>query len=88
ALYSTLIRMANSYGVEVEDGILIDLKLKNQELANYCGTSRERVNRMLNELAQEGIISLPSRQIIIHDLDRLKLLNHCEDCPISVCVID
>lgn len=88
ALYSTLIRMANSYGVEVKDGILIDLKIKNQELANYCGTSRERVNRMLNELAQEGILSLPSRQIIIHDLEKLKQLNHCEDCPISVCVID
>lgn len=88
ALYSTLIRMANSYGVETEDGILIELKLKNQELANYCGTSRERVNRMLNDLAQQGIITMKSRQIILHDLARLKQMNHCEDCSISVCNIE
>ena len=50
ALYSTLIRMTNSYGVLKENGILIDLPLTNQELANFCATSRESVNRMLNEL--------------------------------------
>ena len=46
ALYSTLIRMTNSYGVHQGDGILIDLSLTNQELANFCGMSREVVNRM------------------------------------------
>lgn len=50
ALYSTLIRMTNSYGILKENGILIDLPLTNQELANFCATSRESVNRMLNEL--------------------------------------
>ena len=49
ALYSTLIRMTNSYGILKEDGILIDLPLTNQELANFCATSRESVNRMLND---------------------------------------
>lgn len=42
--------MTNSYGVLKENGILIDLPLTNQELANFCATSRESVNRMLNEL--------------------------------------
>lgn len=54
ALYSTLIRMTNSYGVLKENGILIDLPLTNQELANFCATSRESVNRMLNELKSKG----------------------------------
>ena len=44
------IRMTNSYGILKENGILIDLPLTNQELANFCATSRESVNRMLNEL--------------------------------------
>ena len=42
--------MTNSYGVLKENGILIDLPLTNQELVNFCATSRESVNRMLNEL--------------------------------------
>lgn len=42
--------MTNSYGVLKENGILIDLPLTNQELANFCATSRESVNRMLNDL--------------------------------------
>ena len=44
ALYSTLIRMTNSFGKPEENGILIDLTLTNQELANYCGMTREVVN--------------------------------------------
>lgn len=46
--------MTNSYGVLKENGILIDLPLTNQELANFCATSRESVNRMLNELKSKG----------------------------------
>lgn len=34
ALYSTLIRLANSYGKETDGGILISVLLTNQELAN------------------------------------------------------
>ena len=34
ALYSTLIRLANSYGKETDGGILISVPLTNQELAN------------------------------------------------------
>ncbi len=58
ALYSTLIRLTNSYGKSVEEGILIDYPMTNQELANFCGTSREVVNRMLSDLRKEKIVSV------------------------------
>src|SRR5690606_30506022 len=35
ALYSTLIRLSNSYGQAHEEGVLIDVVLTNQELANF-----------------------------------------------------
>ena len=54
ALYSTLIRLSNSYGVKKENGVLIDLVLTNQDLANFCGMTREVVNRMLAELKKRG----------------------------------
>lgn len=88
ALYSTLIRMSNSYGVLKADGILINLSLTNQELANYCGTSREVVNRMLSELKKNGVVSVDKGRIIIHDLNYLKVEIHCENCPDELCRID
>lgn len=88
ALYSTLIRMANSYGVDKEDGILIDMNLTNQELANFAGTARESVNRMLSELRKSGIISVNKGKITIHDLQTLKDEIDCEDCPVHLCTID
>lgn len=87
ALYSTLIRLTNSYGIEKADGILIDLVLTNQELANFCGMAREVVNRLLSEMKREGIISMEQGKIVIHDLKFLKDTIHCENCPPEICNI-
>ncbi|HSI67522.1 MAG TPA: Crp/Fnr family transcriptional regulator [Planococcus sp. (in: firmicutes)] len=88
ALYSTLIRLTNSYGVEREDGILIDMVLTNQELANFGGMTREVVNRLLAELKRNGTISLHQGKIVVHQLQLLKDVIHCEECPVYLCRID
>ncbi len=88
ALYSTLIRLCNSYGVLRPDGIYIDVSLTNQELANYCGTARESVSRMLGELRDEGVISVERKKIIVHNLSFLKTEIDCENCPIEYCNIE
>jgi CRP/FNR family transcriptional regulator len=88
ALYSTLIRMSNSYGVKKPEGIIIDLPLTNQELANFCGTSRESTNRILNELKRDSIISIKKGKIIIHDIQYLRREIDCENCPVAYCSID
>jgi len=88
ALYSTLIRLSNSYGVKTEDGILIDVVLTNQELANFCGMTREVVNRMLGNLKKNGTVSMHEGKIYLHDLNYLKTETNCENCPIYLCKID
>lgn len=89
ALYSTLIRLTNSYGIKKENGdILIDIPLTNQELANFCGTSRESVNRMLSDLRKIEKVSVDKGKITVHDLEYLKEEINCEDCPIVMCSID
>lgn len=89
ALFSTLIRLANTYGVLLaNDAVYIDLALTNTELANLCGTSREMINRMLNDLKKHNIISFDKGYITVHQLDQLKHAIDCENCPISVCRID
>lgn len=89
ALFSTLIRLANTYGQPQPCGsIFIDLALTNTELANLCGTSREMINRMLNDLKKHHIISFDKGYITVHELEQLKHAIDCENCPIAVCRID
>ncbi|WP_391556966.1 Crp/Fnr family transcriptional regulator [Robertmurraya sp.] len=88
ALYSTLIRLCNSYGIVREHGIVIDHPLTNQEIANFCGTSREVANRLLSELRKNNIISIDKGIITIHNLKFLRDEIDCEDCPIDICKID
>jgi CRP-like cAMP-binding protein len=87
ALFSTLIRLCNSYGVTHPRGILIDIPLTNQDLANFCGTARESVSRMLSELKENGIISIKRKKIYVHDIAYLKKEIDCENCPIEFCNI-
>ncbi|RDU36512.1 Crp/Fnr family transcriptional regulator [Neobacillus piezotolerans] len=88
ALYSTLIRLSNSYGVENKEGIAIEVPLTTQDLANFCGTAREIVSRMLSDLKQKKIISVCSKRIIIHDIGYLKKENNCDNCPIEYCNVE
>lgn len=88
ALYSTLIRLSNSYGVRTKNGIVINTPLTNQALANFCGTSREVVNRMLSELRKKGILSVEKGIITICDINYLRKEIDCENCPIDICTIN
>jgi CRP/FNR family cyclic AMP-dependent transcriptional regulator len=89
ALFSTLVRLSNTYGVQQENGsILINYSLTNQELANFCATSREVVNRMLNDLKNNQTISFQKGIITIHDFAFLRKEIECDNCPIHICRID
>ncbi|MFP3488461.1 Crp/Fnr family transcriptional regulator, partial [Staphylococcus sp. SIMBA_130] len=89
ALYSTLIRLSNSYGTKQVDGILINLTLTNQELAKFIAATRESVNRMLVELRKLNVISIDkSGKILIKDIDYLREQIGCENCPVDICNIN
>jgi CRP/FNR family transcriptional regulator len=81
ALASTLIRLANSYGIMGPDGITISIKLTNAELAEFIGTTRESVNRMLNGLRDEGAIDIRKGRIVIRNLAALQSICQCPACP-------
>ena len=88
ALYSTLLRLSNSYGKEVDGGILISVPLTNQELANYSATARESLNRMLSDLRRAGVIEYRDHLIFIRDIDYLKDAIQCENCGKEICNIE
>ncbi|AYC28547.1 Crp/Fnr family transcriptional regulator [Paenisporosarcina cavernae] len=88
ALYSTLIRLSNSYGIQRADGILIDVQLTNQELANFCGMAREVANRLLGDLKKNEIVSSCDGKLLIRNLKFLQDEIQCEHCPATLCRID
>ncbi|WP_255668119.1 Crp/Fnr family transcriptional regulator [Brevibacillus daliensis] len=86
ALYSTLIRLSNSYGQPHEKGIYITLSLTNKDLAQFIGLTRESVNRMLADLKKQDIIEQNANgNILIKDLQYLRDAIFCDDCPHEIC---
>ncbi len=85
ALCSTLIRLCNSYGVQRDDGIYISSKQTHTDLAEMIGATRESVNRMLNDLKTRGVLSYEHQHLVIHDLNYLRDICHCENCPKDIC---
>ena len=88
AIYSTLIRFANSYGKEIDGGILITVPLTNQELANYSATARESLNRMLSDLRRQNVLEMRDGLIFIRDINFLKQEIQCENCGREICNIE
>lgn len=72
-LMSTLVKLANEYGTETDDGLLIELSLSQQELANMIGASRETVSRSLNDLKKQNVIEFDRQSILVKNLDKLKM---------------
>jgi CRP/FNR family transcriptional regulator len=72
SMVSTLKRLAKEHGVPSENGIMIDLNLTHQELANFIGTSRESANRLISDLKKDNIVSVDKGKITIIDIKRLE----------------
>ncbi|PLS01775.1 Crp/Fnr family transcriptional regulator [Neobacillus cucumis] len=87
-LYSILIRLCNSYGVKTEDGLLIDLPLTHQELANLTYGTREVIQRALKELREKDIILYENQKFTIKNLPYLKSEVDCQNCPFEICGIN
>lgn len=67
-----LLRLAAAHGTLREDGIRIDLRLTQQELAQYAGLARESMSRILQDFVREGSILLESRHVVLLSPERLE----------------
>ncbi|WP_066064199.1 Crp/Fnr family transcriptional regulator [Neobacillus soli] len=84
-LYSILIRLCNSYGVMTEEGILIDLPLTHQELANLTFGTREVIQRSLKELREKDIIAYDNLKFTVKKISYLKEEVDCQNCSYEIC---
>lgn len=73
-IVKTISRLAEEYGTPTPQGMFIDMRLTHQQIANMVGTVRESVTKVLQELQDDGIISIQQKRIMVYDLPKLKAL--------------
>jgi len=67
-----LLELADAHGIKVDDGVRIDVRLTQQELAAMVGASRESVNKVLGYFTDKNFISTDKHRITIHNTNDLK----------------
>lgn len=67
-----LLELADTHGVKSDDGVIIDVRLTQQELASMVGASRESVNKVLGYFTDKNFISTDKHRITIHRTSDLK----------------
>jgi CRP/FNR family transcriptional regulator len=60
-----VLELARKHGIPDARGVIIDLKITHQELAEMVGTSRETVTRTLARLRDQGILQFDGRRMIL-----------------------
>jgi CRP/FNR family transcriptional regulator len=76
-LATLLLNLSERFGVDSNGssgGVLLDVRLTHQDLANMIASTREAVSKVMSELQREGIIETRNRRVII--LNREVLSEH------------
>ncbi|WP_298842076.1 Crp/Fnr family transcriptional regulator [Clostridium sp.] len=66
-------KLSKDYGVETQEGTLIDVKISITYLADMLGSSRETISRALKELEIRDMVKIEKRKFIVN---REKLNNY------------
>jgi CRP-like cAMP-binding protein len=60
-----LLKLAAQSGKKVEEGVLIDMPLTRQDVAEMSGTTLFTVSRTLNEWEREGLLKIGRERVVI-----------------------
>lgn len=69
---SFILQLADQLGEWNGNKITINLPMTHQEFANSIGTTRETINRLLNQFSKEELLEVDRSRIVIIDLEALK----------------
>lgn len=64
-LSKRLLELGEQHGLKTDSGLEIELRLTQQDLANFLGASRVAINRLLRQLHDSGLISFDRKHITI-----------------------
>jgi CRP-like cAMP-binding protein len=64
--------LAERFGEATPEGIEVELPLSQEQLASWCGASREATVKALAALRTLGCVSTGRRSVVIHDAEALR----------------
>jgi len=70
-LARALLRLADQVGRPVEEGVLLDVPLSRQDLAEMTGTTLYTVSRQLSKWESEGWVVTGRERVVLRDRERL-----------------
>lgn len=68
-----LLELSERFGQQTGDGIAVELPLSQEQLASWCGASRESTVKALSTLRSLNCITTGRQSVVIHDLAALRL---------------
>lgn len=69
-----LLRLVRQFGVRIEEGVLIDIPLTRQDIAEMTGTNLYNVSRILSKWEQAGWIVSHRKQVILSQAHAIVVL--------------
>jgi DNA-binding Lrp family transcriptional regulator len=66
-----LLVLMEHHGVPQENGILVDLKLSQEELSQMLGRSRQSINQEIRRLEEMGIVETAYSKFVIRNVAAL-----------------
>jgi CRP-like cAMP-binding protein len=64
-----VVELCERFGVPGDDGIRIELALSQDDLAAWCGASRQATVKALRTLRELGLVSTARHTLVVHDLE-------------------
>mgnify|MGYP001826234693 FL=1 len=71
----TLLRLVRQFGKREADGVLIDMLMSRQDLAEMTGTNLYNVSRILNKWEQAEIVRLGRQRVVITNAHKLVVIS-------------
>ena len=69
-----LLRLVRQFGKREGEGVLIDMALSREDLAQMTGTNLYNVSRILSKWEQDGIVSLGRKRVVIKNAHALVII--------------
>ena len=71
-LISFMLTMSRRFGKQTDEGMLIDVPLRQQDIASSINASRETTSRELSALEKKGLIRTDNQCILLKDMAKLR----------------
>jgi CRP/FNR family transcriptional regulator len=66
---SVIVRLCENHGTNTDDGILINIRLTRQDIADIIGSTVETTIRIISKFKKRGILSTVSGRLLVKDIN-------------------